>query len=67
MPNEDETRKHFEQMASRRRPGLLSEFVQFLRYNRKWWLAPIPAVLLLVGLLVVLGGTGLAPWIYALF
>lgn len=67
MPKEDETRKQFEQMASRRRANLLSEFVQFLRYNRKWWLAPILAVLLLVGLLVVLGGTGLGPWIYALF
>ncbi|MBN2448216.1 MAG: hypothetical protein JXO22_15920 [Phycisphaerae bacterium] len=48
-------------------PSLISEFVAFLANNKKWWLAPIIAIFLLVGLLVILGGTGAAPFIYTLF
>jgi hypothetical protein len=57
----------FEDSAQGARTGLLVEFFQFLLHNKKWWLAPILVVLLLVGLLVVLAGTGAAPFIYALF
>ena len=49
------------------RHGLLKEFFDFLRYNKKWWLAPIIIVLLMVGILVLLGGTVAAPFIYTLF
>jgi len=47
--------------------GLISEFVSFLRQNKKWWLAPILVVLLLFGALIILAGTGAAPFIYTLF
>lgn len=49
------------------RTGLTREFLDFVRHNKKWWLIPILVVIFLVGLLVVLGGTGTAPFIYALF
>jgi len=49
------------------RYGLLKEFLDFLLYNKKWWLAPIIIVLLMVGILVLLGGTVAAPFIYTLF
>lgn len=49
------------------RTGLISEFVDFLKHNKKWWLTPIVVVMLLVGALVVLGGTAAAPFIYTLF
>jgi hypothetical protein len=39
----------------------------FVRYGRKWWLTPIVVVMFLFGLLVVLAGTGAAPFIYTLF
>ena len=42
-------------------------FVGFLKANKKWWLAPIIISILLLGLLVVLGGTAAAPFIYTLF
>ena len=45
-------------------PGLIVEFWEFLCHNRKWWLLPILLVLLLFGILVVLSGTGAAPFIY---
>src|SRR5438876_148823 len=39
----------------------------FPRYNKKWWLLPIMVVILLLGVLVFLGSTGAAPFIYTLF
>ncbi len=47
--------------------NLLGELWLFLRDNKKWWLLPILIVLLLFGLLVVLSGTGAAPFIYTMF
>lgn len=62
----DGTGNRFEQQAEQSPPGLLAEFVEFLVHNKKWWLAPIILVLLLLGVLVVLGSSS-APFIYALF
>ena len=45
-------------------PGLLTEFWLFLRDNKKWWLLPLLLALLVLGMLVILSGTGLAPFIY---
>ncbi len=40
----------------------------FLRTRKKWWLGPILAMLLLLGLLIVATeGSAVAPFIYALF
>ena len=47
---------------------VLAEFWQFLRIRKKFWLAPIVLVLVLLGLIVVAAsGTPLAPFVYALF
>ena len=47
---------------------ILAEFWSFLRVRKKFWLAPIVLVLLLLSLLIVLTqGSALAPFIYALF
>ena len=47
---------------------VMSDFWQFMRQNKKYWLAPIVIVLLLVGfLLVVAKGSAIAPFIYTLF
>lgn len=48
-------------------PSLVAEFIGFMKENKKWWLSPIILVLLLLGLLVLLGGSGVAPFIYSLF
>ncbi len=53
--------------ASGRSSGPLSEFGYFLRRTRKWWMTPIIAMLLLIGALLVMAGTAVAPLIYALF
>jgi len=57
----------FAEASVKKQVGLLAELWAFLRENKKWWLAPILVVLLLVGVLIVLGGTALAPLIYPIF
>ena len=58
----------FERLASEHcERGLLGEFWDFLRYNKKWWLLPLVVVLLLIGLLVLLSGTAAGPFIYTLW
>ena len=44
--------------------SLVAEFVAFMSENKAWWLAPILVVLALFALLLVLGATGLAPFVY---
>lgn len=53
--------------SQKARSGILSEFFSFLAHNKKWWMIPILICLLLFGLLLVLGGSSLAPFIYPLF
>lgn len=47
---------------------LLKDLWAFMRERKKFWLAPIILVLLLLGVLVVLShGSAVAPFIYTLF
>ena len=47
---------------------IISEFWQFLKVRKKWWLLPIILALLLLGVLIVFSeGSALAPFIYTLF
>ena len=57
----------FEREAERASAGFFTELWDFLRHNKKWWLLPIVVVLILVGVLIVLGSTAVAPFIYTLF
>lgn len=59
-PSGDECRRQ----ADSPQPGLIVEFRDFLKHNKKWWLLPILIAILLFGALVILSGTGLAPFIY---
>ncbi len=65
--SQQEQSGEFNKLAQEKRTHLLAEFWIFLKYNKKWWLLPILIVLLLLGLLVLLGGTAIAPFIYPLF
>jgi hypothetical protein len=47
---------------------LLKDLWGFMKERKKFWLAPIIIVLLLLGMLVVLSqGSAIAPFIYTLF
>jgi len=64
----DLNEEKFEQAAAdAARSGFFSELWGFLKENKKWWLLPVLGLLLIFGLLLVLSGTGLAPFIYTLF
>ena len=59
--------KAFAEAQHAQRQSLVSEFIAFLGDNKKWWLLPILIMFLLMGALVMLGGSGAAPFIYTLF
>jgi hypothetical protein len=47
---------------------VLREFGQFLKQEKKYWLAPIVLVLVLFGLLLVFAqSSAVAPFVYTLF
>ena len=62
-----EQEQEFVRQAQAGQVGFFAEFWDFLLHNKKWWITPIVIVLLLVGVLVMLGGTAAAPFIYTLF
>jgi hypothetical protein len=46
----------------------LSDLWQFMRARKKFWLAPIIIILVLLGVLIVFAeGTAVAPFVYTLF
>ena len=50
------------------RRTLLGEFWDFLKHEKKYWLAPIALVLIVLGLLLVFAqSSAVAPFIYSLF
>lgn len=49
-------------------PGLVREFLLFLRHEKKWWLLPIILVLAALGAFLLFAQTSpLAPLLYPLF
>jgi len=49
------------------RRSFISELAAFVLTHKKYMLIPVIIMLLLAGLLVILGGTKAAPFIYTLF
>jgi hypothetical protein len=49
------------------RVPLLKDFWFFLIREKRWWLTPILVILVLLGLLMWLSSTAVAPFIYTLF
>jgi hypothetical protein len=63
-----EATSSFQELAdSDQQPGIVREFIEFLGESKSWWLTPIIVVLLLVGVLIVLSSTVVAPFIYPIF
>ena len=48
--------------------SIFSELWAFMRVRKKWWLAPIMIMLILLSTLIVLTqGSAIAPFVYTLF
>lgn len=72
QPNPDAAKSEadgslFERQASEKPPGILLEFLDFLRHNKRWWLTPIIVVLLILSFLIALTNTAIGPALYLLF
>ena len=67
MSESDHNKNEFEQLAQEDDPGIVRKFVDFLRYNKKWWMTPIVVITLLLSLLAFLAATPAAPFIYSFF
>ncbi len=67
MPEGSKQADEFQREGESGRTGLVTEFWDFLKHNKKWWLLPILVTMLLVGALAVLSSTAAAPFIYTLF
>ena len=65
--NTDKTNNDFASQAEGDNQGIIAEFWGLLRHNKKWWLLPVIVALLVLGVLVILGSTAAAPFIYTLF
>jgi len=60
-------KSEFEEASEEKQLSLAQECWLFIKQNKAWWMIPILAVFALVGMLVMLGSTGAAPFIYTLF
>jgi hypothetical protein len=68
MPMETRPPDDFEEIARQQREGsLVGELWLLLRASKKWWLLPVLVLLLLFGFLLMLSGSGAAPFLYTLF
>ena len=68
MTEPEKPKSEFSQIADdAQEQSLLVELIDFLKTNKKWWLAPIILVMLSIGLLMFLSGSAAAPFIYSLF
>jgi hypothetical protein len=65
--NQDQSSDFERVTAERIPPSLLGELGQFLWQSKKWWMAPIILMLILLALLISLSGSAAAPFIYTLF
>lgn len=57
----------FQSLSENDDPSIVREFIDFLRTNKKWWLAPILITMLLLVGLAFLSASPAAPFIYSLF
>jgi hypothetical protein len=65
--NDPKLQKSFAEAGEEKEGTLAGEILSLLKHNKKWWLIPIIAVLVIFGVLLILGSTGAAPFIYTLF
>jgi hypothetical protein len=63
----NDPKSEFEKGAEEKEVSIFREVYDLLRKNKKWWLVPILVALALVGVIVILGATKAAPFIYTLF
>lgn len=63
----EDPERELAELADQQSPGIVREFIDSLRTSKKWWLAPVIVLLLILGVFVLLAGTPIGPFLYTLF
>ena len=63
----DQKKTSFEEAGAEKDPSLIRQFFEMLKGNKKYWLLPIILMLVVLGIMIVLGSSAAAPFIYTLF
>lgn len=63
----EDKKTSFEEASQEKQSSLLADVWNMLKQNKKFWLIPLIIALLIFGLLIMVGGTAAAPFIYTLF
>lgn len=64
-PDVTERKDEFLQAAGQQERGIVAEFIDFMGENKVWWMAPILIVFAVLAVLLVLGATGIGPFVYS--
>lgn len=64
---EEKKQSAFEASGEEKPASLVGEFLAMMKENKKYWLIPLVLILLVFGVLIILGSTAAAPFIYTLF
>tara|TARA_R110002072_G_scaffold206029_1_gene363805 strand:- start:15108 stop:15326 length:219 start_codon:yes stop_codon:yes gene_type:complete len=65
--NEPDGAREFAAAGQAKERGLIGELLSFMAETRSWWMLPLLIVFALLGVILVLGATGVAPFIYPFF
>ena len=66
-PRDEAPDDDFAAHAEQGNASLVREVWDLIAENKKWWLVPVVIVLLAIGVLVLIGSSAVAPFIYPLF
>jgi len=67
MKHDPHNKHEVDKLLEQPNQGIVSEFIAFARAHKKLWLVPLFLILLLMGFLIVVGGSSAAPFISRLF
>jgi hypothetical protein len=60
-------RRELDRLAGEKDHSLAREFWLFIVENKAWWMIPLILVFGMLAVVLILGSTGAAPFIYTLF
>ena len=63
----EENQTQFQEAGAKPNASLMGELFAMLKQNKKYWLIPVIIALLFFGVLIILGASSAAPFIYTLF
>lgn len=66
-PSSENHRQQLRQLAEQPEVGLVREFWDFLRFNKKWWLIPILVCCGAITVVAIVVSSPVFPFIYTLF